>query len=509
VSINGKHPAAKERQLNILLVYPQYPETFWSFKHALKFISKKAAYPPLGLLTVASLLPSEWKMKLVDMNTDALKDEDIAWADYVFLSAMGIQQQSTREVIRRCNQLHAKIVAGGPLFATSHEEFDGVDHFVLGEAEAIIADLVKDLGNRSAQHIYRSEERPDIQTSPGPAWNLIDTKKYVSLSLQYSRGCPFDCDFCNIVLLDGHVPRTKGTRQLIGEMEAIYRVGWRNSVFIVDDNFIGNKKKLKAEILPAITDWMKERNYPFTLFTQASIGLADDAELMRLMVGAGFNRVFIGIETPNEDSLAECGKHQNANRDLAASVRTLLHHGLEVQGGFIVGFDSDPHNIFEKQINFIQQTGIVTAMVGMLNAPRGTRLYQRLKKENRLLGEPTGDNTDFSVNFTPRMGHEALISGYRRILTAIYSPSQYYARIGTLLREHRPVSHKPWRLKTTDLEAFLKSVWYLGVKEKGRTYYWRLVTSTSLRRPRSFPLAITLAVYGYHFRKLVESHTQG
>ena len=495
--------------MNILLVYPRYPETFWSFKHALKFVSKKAAYPPLGLLTVASLLPSEWKTKLVDMNVDSLKDDDIAWADYVFLSAMGVQQQSAREVIERCHRLHTGMVAGGPLFATNHEEFDEVDHLVLGEAEEIMASLAADLENGSARHIYRSEDRPDVRKSPGPAWDLIDTRKYATLSIQYSRGCPFDCDFCNIALLNGHAPRTKDMGQLVGEMEAIYRLGWRESVFIVDDNFIGNKKKLKAEILPAIADWMKERHYPFTLLTQASVGLSDDEELMRLMVAAGFNRVFVGIETPNEDSLGECGKHQNTHRDLLASVRTLLHHGLEVQGGFIVGFDSDPQNIFESQISFIQQSGIVTAMVGMLNAPRGTKLYQRLKKENRLLGESTGDNTDFSVNFAPRMGREALTSGYRRVLTAIYSPSQYYARLATLLREYRPVTHKRWRLRPVDLEPFLKSVWYLGIKEKGRGYYWRLVTSTLFRRPGSLTTAITLAIYGYHFRKLVEGHCRG
>lgn len=495
--------------MNILLVYPRYPDTFWSFKQALKFVSKKAAYPPLGLLTVASMLPAEWKKKLVDMNTDSLKDADIAWADYVFLSAMGVQQQSARDVIRQCNQLHTRIVAGGPLFTTSHEKFEGVDHFVLGEAEALMADLVADLEKGKAQPVYRSEERPAIQKSPGPAWDLIDIRKYASLTIQYSRGCPFDCEFCDIVLLNGHVPRTKDIRQLIGEMETIYHLGWRSSLFVVDDNFIGNKKKLKAEVLPAIIDWMKERNYPFTLFTQASIGLADDEELMRLMVDAGFDRVFIGIETPNEASLGECGKHQNANRDLAASVRTLQNHGFEVQGGFIVGFDSDPQNIFERQINFIQQTGIVTAMVGLLNAPPGTRLHKRLKKENRLVGEASGDNTDFSVNFAPRMGREALIGGYRRVLAAIYAPRQYYARIGTLLKEHRPVVHKRGSLKRSQLEALLKSVWYLGIKEKGQIYYWRLVTSTLLKRPRSFPLAITLAIYGYHFRKQGERYTKG
>ena len=498
--------------MNILLVYPRYPDTFWSFKHALKFISKKAAYPPLGLLTVASMLPTGWKKKLVDLNTDKLKDADIAWADYVFLSAMAVQQQSAREVISRCNQLKVKIVAGGPLFATGHEQqdqFQGVDHFVMGEAEAVIASLVADLENGTAQPAYSSDHRPDVRHTPGPDWSLIDIGKYATLTIQYSRGCPFNCDFCDIVLLNGHVPRTKDARQLIAEMDTIYRLGWRNTVFIVDDNFIGNKKKLKAEILPAIISWMKEKNYPFTLFTQASIGISDDEDLMRLMTDAGFDRVFIGIETPNEDSLGECGKHQNANRDLVQSVKTLQHHGFEVQGGFIVGFDSDPQNIFDRQINFIQQSGIVTAMVGLLNAPPGTGLYKRLKKENRLLGQSSGDNTDFSLNFVPKMGRESLVSGYQRIITAIYSPRQYYARVRTLLREHRPVSHKHQSLKMTHLKALLKSIWYLGIKEKGRRHYWRLFTTTLFKRPGTFPRAITLAIYGYHFRKSIDTYTRG
>jgi len=497
--------------LNVLLVYPRHPDTFWSFKHALKFVSKRAAYPPLGLLTVASLLPAQWQKKLIDMNTDSLKDADIVWADYVFLSAMGIQKSSALEVVKRCNQLHTKVVAGGPLFALEHEQheqFEGVDHFVLGEAEAVMPSLVRDLESGTAQRFYSSTERPDIRSSPGPAWDLVDIRKYVTLSVQYSRGCPFNCDFCDIVLLNGHVPRTKDARQLTAELETIYRLGWRSSVFFVDDNFIGNKKKLKSEILPAVITWMKERGYPFTLFTQASVGLSDDQNLMRMMVDAGFDRVFVGIETPNEDSLGECGKFQNTNRDLVASVKAMQNRGLEVQGGFIVGFDNDPHNIFDSQISFIQRSGIVTAMVGLLNAPPGTPLYQRLKKENRLLGESSGDNTDFSINFKPRMDQGVLLSGYKRILTAIYSPRQYYARIGTLLREHHRVSHKRRGIKLVHLEAFLKSIWYLGVRERGRRYYWRLVTSTMLRRPRSLPMAITLAIYGYHFRRLIEGYTQ-
>ncbi len=492
--------------MNILLAYPRYPDTFWSFRHALKFIAKKAAYPPLGLLTVASLLPREWAKKVVDLNTDDLRDRDIAWADYVFISAMDVQRQSAHEVVRRCHQMGKKMVAGGPLFTTVPDEFPEVDHFVLGEAEALMPRLVADLEKGKAERFYQAEERPDMSHSPIPSWDLIDTRKYATLSIQYSRGCPYDCEFCDIVLLNGRVPRTKEVSQLISELDAIYRLGCCGTVFIVDDNFIGNKKKLKAEVLPAITEWMKKRGYPFTLFTQASIGLADDDGLLTMMTDAGFDRVFVGIETPNEESLGECGKHQNTNRDLVASVRKLQNHGLEVQGGFIIGFDSDPSNIFDCQINFIQQSGIVTAMVGLLSAPRGTRLWTRLKKEDRLLRESSGDNTDFSMNFVPKMSRESLESGYQNVLRSIYSPRNYYARIGTFFKEHRPVPHGRRGLKKSQLSALLKSIWYLGVLEKGRMYYWRLVGSTLLSRPRSFPLAITLAVYGYHYRKLLDAY---
>jgi radical SAM superfamily enzyme YgiQ (UPF0313 family) len=494
--------------LNILFVYPRYPDTFWSFRHALKFVGKKAAYPPLGLLTVASLVPQEWEKKLVDLNADDLSNEDIAWADYVFVSAMDVQRQSAREVVKRCHELGTKMVAGGPLFTTVPDEFPEVDHFVLGEAETLMSRLVKDLEEGRAERFYQSDERPDIRRSPIPAWELVDTEKYATLSIQYSRGCPFDCEFCDIVLLNGRVPRTKDVKQLIDELETIHRLCGSGTIFIVDDNFIGNKKKLKAEVLPAIIEWMKEKDYPFTLFTQASIGLADDEDLIRLMTEAGFDRVFIGIETPNEESLGECGKHQNTKRDMVASVRKLQNHGLEVQGGFIVGFDSDPSNIFDSQISFIQQSGIVTAMVGILNAPRGTKLWKRLKKEDRLLREASGDNTDFSLNFVPKMPRESLVGGYNKVLTSIYSPRNYYARISTFLKEHRPVVHKHRGLSRNRWGALLKSMWYLGIREKGQTYYWRLVTSTLLRRPRSFPLAITLAVYGYHYRKLLAGYSR-
>jgi len=493
--------------LKILLVYPQYPDTFWSFKHALKIISKKAAHPPLGLLTVAAMLPDEWEKKLVDMNVTSLTDEDLKWADYVFISAMVVQKNSVKEVISRCKEFNTKIVAGGPLFTTGCEEFEGVDHFVLGEAEITLPLFLEDLEKGCARHIYTSKQRPDITKTPIPMWSLINMKKYSAMNVQYSRGCPFNCEFCDIIILNGHKPRTKDKAQVLAELDALYIHGWQSSVFIVDDNFIGNKRKLKVEILPAIIEWMREKKYPFALFTEASINLADDEELMRLMVEAGFGRVFVGIETPNEESLAECNKFTNINRDLVASVKKIQNYGLEVQGGFIVGFDSDPLSIFKSQISFIQRSGIVTAMVGLLNAPRGTRLYQRLKEENRLLKDMSGDNTDFSINFIPKMNYEALINGYKHILNTIYSPKQFYERVKIFLKEFKPKKRKGrFKIQSYQLRGFIKSMWFLGIRENGRRDYWKFFVSTLLRHPRSFPLSMSFAVYGFHFRKVIEKY---
>lgn len=491
--------------MKILLVYPSYPDTFWSFRHALRFISKKAAFPPLGLLTVASMLPGEWEKKLVDMNVIDLTDEDIKWADYVFISAMVVQRESVKEVISRCKALNIKTVCGGPLFTTGYDEFENVDHFVLGEAELTLHPFLADLEKGEAKHLYESNERPPIDNTPIPMWSLIDSNHYSSLAIQYSRGCPFDCEFCDIVILNGHVPRTKEKEQMLAELDAVYQTGWRGGVFIVDDNFIGNKKKLKAETLAAMIEWQKERKHPFSFFTEVSINLSDDEGLMSLMAQAGFDRVFIGIETPNEDSLAECNKLPNKGRDLTSAVKILQNNGFEVQGGFIVGFDSDPVSIFKSQINFIQNSGIVTAMVGLLNAPRGTRLYHRLKDENRLLNDITGDNTDYSINFVPKMNPDTLINGYRNIVHTIYSPKQYYERVKTFLQEYNPPKiNKTPQLRFQHIEGLFKSIWFLGIKEKGRRYYWRLILSTLFKKPRAFPLSVSLSVFGFHFRKVAE-----
>lgn len=492
--------------MKVLLVYPRYPDTFWGFRHALRFVSKKASLPPLGLLTVAAMLPVEWEKKLVDMNITPLREEDLTWADYVFISAMDVQKNSVNDVIKRCKKLDVRTVAGGPLFTTGYEDFEGVDHFVLGEAEVTLPLFLADLEKGCARHIYASDERPDITRTPIPSWELVGMKQYASLSFQYSRGCPFDCEFCDIISLNGRVPRTKDESQVLRELSALYNIGWRGPVFVVDDNFIGNRRKLRTEVLPAVITWMKERKYPFSLYTEASVNLADDEELMRLMVEASFDTVFVGIETPNTESLVECGKHQNRDRDLAAAVKKMQNHGLQVQGGFIVGFDNDSPSIFETQINFIQRSGIVTAMVGLLNAPRGTRLYHRLKREDRLLKDISGDNTDCSINFIPKMNHETLINGYKRVLQTIYSPKRYYERIRTLLKEYKPHRNKMSQLRLHHFRALTRSMWFLGVKEKGRSYYWKLLFSTLLRKPRSFPLFVRLAIYGFHFRKIVGTY---
>jgi radical SAM superfamily enzyme YgiQ (UPF0313 family) len=327
--------------------------------------------------------------------------------------------------------------------------------------------------------------------------------RYASMSLQYSRGCPYNCEFCNVTSLFGRVPRTKTAEQLVEELETLHTAGWRGSLFLVDDNFIGNKKKLKKEVLPAITDWMKSRKYPFTLYTEVSVNLADDEGLMKLMTDAGFDSVFVGIETPNADSLAECNKVQNQNRDLMASVKKMQAFGLQVSAGFIVGFDSDNRSVFDRIIGFIQDSGIAAAMVGLLNAPKGTQLYKRLKKEGRLTSEFTGDNTNYTMNFRPMMNMDELIRGYRWIIESIYSPVRYYERVKKFLINYKPFKRRTSnRFRINHINALFKSMLLLGILGKERIYYWKLFLWTLFRKPRAFPLAITLSIYGFHFRKI-------
>ena len=490
--------------MNILLVYPQFPDTFWSFKHALKFVHKKASSPPLGLLTVAAMLPQTWEKRLVDMNVQNLAEKDLAWADMILVSAMTVQRESTLNLIARARAAGKTIVAGGPLFTAEPEAFPEVDHLILNEAEITLPLFLSDLGRGKPKRVYKTDEYADMTQTPVPLWELINLKHYDSLSLQFTRGCPFNCDFCNVTALLGHRMRMKTTRQLIDELDKIYDLGWRRGIFIVDDNFIGNKRILKEEVLPAMIEWRKGKK-GCRFVTEASVNLSDDDKLIDLMVRAGFTQVFVGIETPDDLSLAECSKTQNRNRDLVSSVKKLQQSGLQVMGGFIVGFDSDDETIFQRMIDFIQESGIVTAMVGLLLAPVGTQLYQRMLREGRIRNAYSGDNVDGETNIIPKMDAQILKDGYRKILDSIYSAKGFYERVRTFLKDYTPARHAV-TLQWEEIAALISSIFEIGIKSKERKHYWKLFFWTLFHFPKKFPLAITFTIYGYHFRKVNELH---
>ena len=493
--------------MKILMLYPEFPDTFWSFKHALAFVGKKASLPPLGLLTVAAMLPREWSKRLVDVTVRRLTDRDIEWADCVFISAMTIQREAARRLIARCKEAGVRVVAGGPLFQSEHEQFGDVDHFILNEAELTLPLFLEDLAKGQAKRLYTASGFPDLAESPGPMWELLDIKRYGNMSIQFSRGCPFNCDFCNVTALFGHKCRTKSSEQIVSELDSLYALGWRGDVFFVDDNFIGKKAFLKADLLPALIEWRRNKKGN-TFFTEATINLADDDVLMDMMSDAGFTRVFIGIETPDEESLAECSKMQNRNRDMVADVKRIQRAGIQVQAGFIVGFDHDGPSIFQRQIDFIQKSGIVTAMVGILQAPPGTRLFERMKEAGRLSGDSSGDNVDGTTNIVPAMGIDTLVKGYRSILEHIYSPQHFYERVRTFLREYKPPKTRG-RLQFSHVLALLRSFYRLGIVGRERRHYWKLMFWTQFRHPRLVPEAIILSIYGYHFRKVCELHVLG
>ncbi|MFZ3070628.1 MAG: DUF4070 domain-containing protein [Anaerolineaceae bacterium] len=491
--------------MNILFIYPEFPDTFWSFKHALKFVKKKSSSPPLGLLTIAAMLPATWNKRLVDMNAKPLKTSDIQWADAVFISAMNVQRKSAVAVISQVKQLGKTILAGGPLFTMEKEAFPEVDHLILNEGEITLPMFLADLAQGNPKRIYETQDFADIRFSPLPLWELADLNSYDSMSLQYSRGCPFACDFCNVTSLLGHKMRLKSTGQFIAELDSLYQRGWRRNIFIVDDNFIGNRQVLKEDLLPALIEWRKGKK-GCLFITEASVNLSDDDELIDLMVRAGFTQVFVGIETPDDESLSECHKSQNRHRDLVSSVQKLQSLGLQVMGGFIVGFDSDDERIFDRQIEFIQKSGIVTAMVGLLQAPTGTGLYQRMLREGRLSKEIySGDNADGETNIIPRMNSKTLKDGYHKILDTIYSGKDYTERVMTFLKTYNPQRHAV-TLQWQEILALFRSMYEIGIKSPQRGYYWKLFFWTLFHQPQKFPLAITFCIYGYHFDKVNKLH---
>jgi radical SAM superfamily enzyme YgiQ (UPF0313 family) len=373
----------------VLLVYPELPVTYWGFQHSTPFEGHRSASPPLGLLTIAAMLPENWQRRLVDMNLRPLRTADLEWADLVFVSAMILQKKSLCEVVDLCKRHGKRVVVGGPYITTSVESLPQADHIFLGEAETTFPEFLRDLSCGQPKRIYQANERPPLSLVPLPGISLLDLKQYSFMSLQYSRGCPFNCEFCDIIEIYGRVPRTKSNEQVIAELDALLRAGWYGIVFIVDDNFIGNKRNVKR-LLPDLIEWSERHRHPFSFATEASVNIADDDDLLAMMRDAGFRHVFIGIETPVEASLKETQKKQNTHRDLLESVKKVQSYGIEVMAGFIVGFDNDPDDIFERQINFIRESAIPLAIVSLLAALPDTQLWRRLAREGRLLTEATG-----------------------------------------------------------------------------------------------------------------------
>jgi radical SAM superfamily enzyme YgiQ (UPF0313 family) len=492
--------------MKILLVNPEYPDTYWSFRHALPFEGKRSAFPPLGLLTVSRLLPPSWERRLVDLNVRPLRTSDIEWADMIFATAMLIQKDSLRSIVERAKAKGKRVIIGGPYITTSAEDLPEADHIFLGEAETTLPQFVADLERGEAKRTYQAAERPSLADAPVPDFSLVDLKRYSAMSVQYSRGCPFQCEFCDIIEIYGRVPRTKSNAQMIAELDALRRLGWRGLVFIVDDNFIGNKRNVKL-LLPELAEWSERHGYPFSFLTEASVNLADDDELLESMRRAGFRRVFLGIETPVEESLKETKKSQNTRRDLLASVRHIQGHAIEVLAGFIVGFDNDPEDVFEQQINFIRESAIPMAMVGMLTALPDTQLWRRLKREGRLLGESGGNLTHSTLNYVPRMDAARLVEGYKTILRTIYSPSEYYRRaLDCLARVVQDRRETP-PIKTGEmLLAFARVTFALGIRDRARGKYWRYLLRAAASHRNKFAYAVVLAAMGYHFRRITEAY---
>lgn len=488
--------------MNVLLIYPQFPDTYWSFRHALSFQGKRAAQPPLGLMTVAALLPKSWNKRLVDTNVEPLRDKDLEWADVVFLSAMHVQQTHLFSILERCREKGVRTVIGGPITSNIPSEQLGADHVVIGEAEDIIGTFAQELEAGSAARVYQSSDKPSLERSPLPDLSLLKMRRYSTMTVQYSRGCPFNCEFCDIIEIYGRRPRTKAVQQVLAELDQLYSAGWRDAVFIVDDNFIGNKKRAK-ELLQALIEWGASRKYPFRFITEASLNLADDRELLRLMQAACFTSVFLGIETPEESSLVANNKLQNTRRDLLESIGIIQSFGIEVMGGFILGFDTDREDIFDRMVEFIQKSAIPIAMVGLLQAMPGTQLFRRLSQEGRIVDLGAGNNTDCKMNFLPRMDAQKLADGYRSVLQRIYDCDAYYDRVKLFL--NRCCRCKiPRRIALADVRALFLSIVRQGIWSRTRASYWKFLLAAMTKYRNSFSTAVTLAVMGYHFQTITE-----
>lgn len=478
------------------------PDTFYAMRHLIRVTGTKAAYPPLGLLTIASLIPENWSKKLVDLNVVDLCKKDLDWADYIFLSAMNVQEDSVREIVNQCRLAGVKIVADGSLFTHEYERFPDIDYFVLNEAEITLPLFLEDLLKGNLQPIYRTNEFADMAESPLPAFDLVNMDNYLYSIIQYSRGCPYMCDFCDVTALYGRRPRTKSTNQIIKELDAIDQHGNVRLVLFADDNLIGNKRILKNKLLPALIGWRKEKKPGFLFATQVTIDLADDEELMTLMIDAGFRQIFIGIETPDEEGLKASGKKQNLKRDQLGSIRKLHKAGFFIAAGFIVGFDTDTRSIFQRQIDFIQESGIPLPIVNILKAPPGTELFKRLKKENRLSKQFAFSEGD--TNIIPIMDEKTLYDGFIQLITNIYHPEKSYQRLIRFFSTYESPKTSvrvPVKYGFKDVSLVLRVFYLLGIIDPYRKFFWKLIFWSAMNKRKYLDMAMFYGIMIYQMHQ--------
>jgi radical SAM superfamily enzyme YgiQ (UPF0313 family) len=493
--------------MKILFVYPEMPETGWTLNRELELGGFKSGFPPLGLLTVAAMLPEKWEKKLIDLNVEPLKDEHILEADYVFLGGMNVQELSMREVITRANDLGTPIVGGGPLFTHEYERFPEIDYFVLNEAEITLPPFIEDLEKGELKRVYSTTEFANVHETPLPLWNLAKLDKYGAAIIQYSRGCPYMCDFCDVTSLFGRRPRTKTSEQIVRELESIPDLHKFGLIFFADDNLIGNKKLVKEDLLPRLKIWQEGRKQKAYLATQLTINLADDDEMIDKLQDAGFGGIFIGLETPDEETLASCRKKKNTKRNLVENIHYLQESGFDVMAGFILGFDNDDEGVFDRQIEFIQESGIVVANIGLLNAPPGTELHERMEREGRLLDQ----NWFFEgvTNIVPKMDTKVLTDGFNRTTSYIYGGEGFYKRITKFLSIHeRPRLHQKLNpaFKPYFIRASLRMIYLLGIKDRDRKYFWKAVFWCAINKPHMLDILGQLYIRGFHFREVYENN---
>ncbi|HEU5179395.1 MAG TPA: B12-binding domain-containing radical SAM protein [Candidatus Polarisedimenticolia bacterium] len=483
--------------MRALLVNPAFPDSYWSGRYALSFARRRSILPPLGLITVAALLPKSWELRLVDLDAQPLHDEDLKWADVVMLTGMLVQRPSLHEVLKRCRKLGVRTVVGGPYATAVPDELQDADHVFVGEGEEMVPTLAADLEAGRAKPRYQETGKPDMMSSPLPRYDLLKPGAYHQMSLQYSRGCPFSCEFCDIIVMYGRKPRTKSPAQVIAELEAIRQTGFAGDVFFVDDNFIGNKKLVK-ELLPEVAAWRDRTRPPLEFYTEASVNLADDLPLVDMMTRAGFTAVFMGIETPSPEALKETHKLQNLRRDLVEQVHSLLDRGLDVWAGFILGFDNDGPDSFDQMIQFIQNAAIPYAMVGVLSALPHTPLYERLEKEGRLRPELVGDQFGLT-NVVTRMPVGQMLSGYRRVLETVYHPEIYFQRCRENLMRWKPAIGSVRPLGRRDLLSGIRALWGQGFTGRYRGAYWRYIQWVMRNCPEKLGRAVAQAAAGHHY----------